>query len=135
VTVVDASVVADWLLGIAQPATVRRHLTHDRKCAPEILVPEVLSAVRRAERRGKVSPHRVEGAVDDLLALELELIPHSALARRAFELRANVTCGDALYVALAEALGEPLLTADAGLARAVRRHTNVEVVATRPERR
>ena len=37
---------------------------------------------------------------------------------RAFELRANVTAYDACYVALAEALDCPLVTADARLAAA-----------------
>jgi predicted nucleic acid-binding protein len=37
---------------------------------------------------------------------------------RAYELRANLTAYDASYVALAEGLGCPLLTADARLSRA-----------------
>jgi predicted nucleic acid-binding protein len=37
---------------------------------------------------------------------------------RAFELRANVTAYDACYVALAESLGCPLVTADRRLASA-----------------
>ena len=36
---------------------------------------------------------------------------------------------DAMYVALAERLGGELLSADAGFVRAVRRHTNLEVVS------
>jgi predicted nucleic acid-binding protein len=35
---------------------------------------------------------------------------------------------DACYVALAEALGAPLLTVDGGLAEAAVRHADVEVV-------
>ncbi len=37
--------------------------------------------------------------------------------RRAFELQANVTASDATYVALAEAFGCDLVTADARLGR------------------
>ena len=44
--------------------------------------------------------------------------PHRALRRRAWELRDNVSFYDGLYVALAEATGLPLLTADAKLAGA-----------------
>jgi predicted nucleic acid-binding protein len=40
-----------------------------------------------------------------------------SLRRRAFSLRDNLTAYDAAYVALAEALGCPLVTRDARLAR------------------
>jgi len=43
-------------------------------------------------------------------------------------LRHNFTAYDATYVALAEALGATLLTADLRLARAVRTHTAVDVM-------
>jgi predicted nucleic acid-binding protein len=39
-----------------------------------------------------------------------------------------MTAGDALFVALAEALGEPLATKDGGLATAAARHADVEVL-------
>jgi predicted nucleic acid-binding protein len=44
------------------------------------------------------------------------------------ELRSNFSTYDACYVALAEALGAEVLTADERLARAVRAHTAVGVV-------
>jgi predicted nucleic acid-binding protein len=43
-------------------------------------------------------------------------------------LRANLTAYDAVYVALAEALGAPLLTRDRRIASAARHHARVEVV-------
>lgn len=43
--------------------------------------------------------------------------PYSALAERAWALRDNLTIYDAAYVALAELVGVPLVTLDAGLAR------------------
>lgn len=130
VTVVDASVIVYHLVDDhATPLASR--LPDGVACAPEVLVAEVLSAIRRGERRGIVSAHRAAGAVEDLLELDIQLIGHAPLAKRAFELRANLTSADALYVTLAEKLGEPLLTADAGLARAVRRHTDVEALLAR----
>ncbi|MEZ5239295.1 MAG: hypothetical protein R2716_10245 [Microthrixaceae bacterium] len=42
----------------------------------------------------------------------------TGLLGRVWELRANLTGYDATYVALAEALGAPLVTADGRLARA-----------------
>jgi predicted nucleic acid-binding protein len=44
--------------------------------------------------------------------------PTSSLVRRVWELRNNLTAYDACYVALAEALGCTLLTADVKLSRA-----------------
>lgn len=131
-TVLDASVIVDELIADRPSELTTRSLRSGTACAPEALVPEVLSAIRRAERRGLVTRHRADGAIADLEALDVQLLPQRGLARRAFDLRANITCADALYVALAEALAEPLLTADAGLARAVRRHTDVTVLTTRP---
>jgi predicted nucleic acid-binding protein len=50
--------------------------------------------------------------------MPLQRIPHTALIRRVWELRDNVTPYDAAYVALAEVLGATLLTADIRLSRA-----------------
>jgi predicted nucleic acid-binding protein len=48
--------------------------------------------------------------------------------RRAHELRANVTAYDAAYVALAEALDCPLITADKRLSRAPGLHCPVTLL-------
>jgi len=50
------------------------------------------------------------------------------LVSRAFQYRGNFTAYDAIYVALAEALGATLATADAKLARAVKSHTGLDVI-------
>jgi predicted nucleic acid-binding protein len=50
------------------------------------------------------------------------------LLPRAWALRDELTVYGAAYVALAERLGAPLLTLDAGLARAAERHVAVELV-------
>ena len=50
------------------------------------------------------------------------------MLQRAYELRATVTVYDAVYVALAEALDCPLLTADARLARAPGPRCQVQVL-------
>jgi len=55
--------------------------------------------------------------------------PTRTLWPRAWELRTNLSAYDALYVALAEQLQAPLLTADARLARAPGLRCSIEVVA------
>ena len=52
---------------------------------------------------------------------------HDALALRIWELRQNLTAYDAAYIALAEALGAPLLTRDKRLASAPGIRALVEV--------
>jgi predicted nucleic acid-binding protein len=52
------------------------------------------------------------------LSLPIAVYPTAALLRRVWELRDNVTAYDACYVALAEALRCPLVTADRRLAKA-----------------
>ena len=48
----------------------------------------------------------------------MDRLPHAPLMERYWELRDNVTGYDAAYIALAEFLDVPLLTADATLTRA-----------------
>ena len=67
-------------------------------------------------------------AVEDLGRLPVMLMSALPLRRRAWELRASLTTGEALFLALSERLGEPLATKDRGLARAARRHSAVEVL-------
>lgn len=57
-------------------------------------------------------------ALDGLSALPFARYPARAFFGRVFELRANVSPYDAVYVALAEALGAELVTADRRLAAA-----------------
>ena len=57
-------------------------------------------------------------AIDALSALPFPRFPARAFLGRAYELRANLSPYDAVYVALAEALGAELVTADRRLAAA-----------------
>lgn len=53
-----------------------------------------------------------------LLRLDIELFPFEPIAARIWQLRHNLTCYDAWYVAVAETLGLPLATLDGRLSRA-----------------
>jgi predicted nucleic acid-binding protein len=131
--VVDASAVAELLLGRPARETVARRLREHAfdLHAPHLLDVEVLSALRRVVAAGDASPGRAEEAVADLLDLPIERYAHDALVPRIWELRENISAYDATYVALAEAItegGVPLLTADARLARAAGEHAAVQML-------
>ena len=116
--VVDASVLSvalgdDGIDG----AAARAAIAGETLTAPELLDLEVLSVWRRQVAAGRMSPDRAELALADLFAIPLRRAPHRPLMDRCWELRETVTTYDAAYVALAETLAVPLLTADARLSR------------------
>jgi predicted nucleic acid-binding protein len=86
--------------------------------APELVVLEVAGALRNRLMRGEVSTTDAREALDRLQRLPIVRHPLMPLLDRVWELRANLTPYDAAYVALAEHVKVPLLTADAGIARA-----------------
>lgn len=89
---------------------------------PALCDVEVMSAMRKAIRTRRLTPERALQATEDYLALPLRRFPHEAALRRILELRDNFGTYDAAYVALAEALGVPLVTADSHLTDAVEIH-------------
>ena len=78
--------------------------------------------------RGELSLTAAERAIERLQGLRVDRHAHPPLLPRCWELRDNVTPYDAAYVALAEALGVPLLTADARLANAPGIRCEVELL-------
>ena len=109
---------------------VRVRMRGEHLAAPELIDLEVLSVLRRSERAGALNARRAALAVLDLRELPLDRVPHLPLVRRCWELLGNVTAYDAAYVALAETLGVPLLTADRRLAAAPGLSCVVEVLSS-----
>jgi predicted nucleic acid-binding protein len=116
-------VIVDVLLGGPEALRLRSRLFASGASlhAPQLIDLEVLHVLRRFERRSILRPSRAAEAVEDFLDLPLTRYSHGPLATRVWELRGALTAYDAAYVALAEALGAPLLTRDAALA-SVRGH-------------
>lgn len=84
--------------------------------APHLLDLEVAQVMRRYTIAGKMRAQRGREALKDLHDLPVTRYPHTILLSRIWELRSNMTAYDAAYVALAEAIGGPLLTRDKRLA-------------------
>jgi len=120
VTVVaDASVLVAMLVDSGRTGTWAESVVADAPLVgPELALIETTNVLRRLERSSEISRLEATSAFRDLLRLEIFLYPLAPLADRIWELRSNLTSYDAWYVALAEALGCPLLTLDAKLGRA-----------------
>ena len=128
-TVVDASVLVnafgdDTAAGSLARAALRR----PRLAAPHVVDLEVMHVLRRRRHTGSLSAAGADRAIAALRRLAIDRHAHTPLLRRCWELRDNVTPYDAAYVALAEALGVPLLTADVRLANAPSIRCEVELL-------
>jgi predicted nucleic acid-binding protein len=129
VTVLDTSGAIDFLLGDGAAREVEAMLWEETMvAAPDIMVFEVLAILRRDTLSGAIESRRARAAIVDLRDLGVELFPSLGLCERAWELRDDLTAADALFVSLAEQLGEPLATKDRGLAAAARRLTGIETI-------
>jgi predicted nucleic acid-binding protein len=130
--VVDASILANALAddGVDGRLARSRLTTGDDLAGPDLLDVETVAVLRKRWIAGDLSQRRFSIAIGDLEELDLARYPTLPLMRRAFELRDNVTPYDAVYVALAERLGCPLLTADQRLASAPGIACTVEVLGS-----
>lgn len=128
--VVDASLVVEVLLAskAGTRAMARFVAANANLHAPELLDVEVLHVFRRAVSRDELTVRRAEQSLRLLESLPLTRHAHAPLRRRCWQLRANLSAYDAIYVALAEGLGALLMTRDARIARAPGLGALVEVV-------
>jgi predicted nucleic acid-binding protein len=118
VIVADASVLVLALVDEGGAgALARERLLASDIAVPELADVEVLSVVRREVLAGRMTRERGAGALQDYADLAVERFSHRPLIARAWELRESVTAYDAQYVALAELLDAPLVTADRRLGR------------------
>jgi len=119
VIVADASAVIELLLGRPTAEGLVGQLTDDptlELAAPHLVDAEVGQVLRRFELRGELDEAAARAALGDLDDLPIVRYPHGPLLARAYDLRHNLTFYDAVYLALAEMLDAPFVTADAALA-------------------
>lgn len=128
--VVDASAVIELLMNTSAGEDVADRLLDPAEtiAAPHLLDVEVLQVLRRYSRSGDLDSERGQQAIDDLGDLPILRYPHEPLLPRVWELRHNLTAYDAVYIALAEALGATLITRDDRLAGAPRHGATIELI-------
>lgn len=128
--VLDASVVIELLLDTPTGGTVALRIEEPEESlhAPHLLTVEVAQVLRRLVAAHEISEQRAAEAIDDLVDMEIDRWDHETLAPRIWALRHNLTAYDASYVALAEALAAPLLTADGRLAGAPGNDAAIELI-------
>lgn len=130
--VLDASVAVKWFAERAERdrdtalALRARHLAgHLRLVAPWSFPLEVANALRVSHRFAEADVIAAVQALDDL-GLEIQPIGVDLLRKTvAIAFGYPLTIYDAVYVALAEAVGFPLLTADEALLKRVKGHSIV----------
>ena len=126
--VVDASVMVAALVDFRDDGIwARAEIANGGLAGPEYVLVETANVLRRYELSRRISHAEAAAAFRELLRYEIELHP---FATRVWELRTTLTCYDAWYVALAEALNCPLVTLDRRLSRAS--GPNCEFVAPPP---
>lgn len=128
--VIDATVIAEYLVDAEKAEVARRRVIADRAAlwAPHLVDAEVGHVLRRGVRKGMITAEAGESALEDLIVLPVRRVRHRELLPRAWELRDNVSFYDAMYVSLAEILNQPLITFDARLAKASGIRAEIEVL-------
>lgn len=101
----------------------------ERLHAPHLIDLEIAQALRRLVQLKEITAERAQQALDDFDSFAIERHSHRDLLLRIWQLRESMTAYDGAYVALAEALGAPLLTCDSKLGRSHGHHTRIEVVS------
>jgi predicted nucleic acid-binding protein len=130
VIVVDASALVEVLLQTPPARDIEDRLFAVGQAlhAPHLIDIEVAHAIRRYAIGGQVDGERGRTALAVLAALPLNRHPHGFLLPRIWDLRNNLAAYDAVYVALAEALGVPLITRDGRLAGAAGHQARIELI-------
>lgn len=121
--IVDTSVAVKWFVVEDGRDAAVEVLTSDVPLlAPDLILVETASALRRKVAEGRLPGAGAMAALDELADGPVDLVPTPPLVRRAVELadRTGISVYDACFVALADRRGVSLVTADERLARSVR---------------
>ncbi len=124
---IDASALVELVIAGRHRHGADALLTRYTKAEPRLIfasaahvLVEAASALRRLVRIRVLDPGSALEAVKWLSQIDLVLDPTGPRLTRIWSLRDSMSACDAAYAAVAEAIGRPLVTADARLLRACR---------------
>ena len=128
--VLDASAAVELILQTqrAERISARALRPAERVHAPYLIDIDVAQVLRRLAQAKEITVTRADEALSDFEDLAIERHEHRPFLRRVWGLRTSLSAYDAVYVALAEALGAPMLTCDAKIARAHGHEAKIEFV-------
>ena len=115
--VLDASAWVDVATGVAPPGLVDVAANSGHWLVPEHFRLEAMNAVRGRWLGRQINDLQMDALTADIVSIDVDVWPTAPLLPRIRGLAANANAYDASYIALAEELGCPVVTADARLAR------------------
>lgn len=117
--VLDASGAIELLLYTIPGRRLAARLANEAETvhAPHLIDLEIAQVLRRYVSSGALDERSGAVALRRWREFDAERYPHEPLLGRVWQLRANVSAYDAVYVALAETLSDVLVTGDRRLAR------------------
>jgi predicted nucleic acid-binding protein len=125
VIVIDASAA---VLGLLNDGVARTMLEEEAVVCPHLADSEIVHALRAQVLRGDLEAATAAHAIEVWAHLGLARVAVQGMLGRVWELRENLSAYDATYVALAEAMDAPLVTADGRLGRAPGPRCTITVV-------
>lgn len=128
-TVIDCSAMVELLVAGTETgdAIAGRLAATQTLNAPRVLDAEVVSALLGLMRGRKITEREADAALSNYRSFPIERHDVLPLWPRIKILYANLSAYDAQYVALAEALGGPLITADARVRRSLAARCDIEL--------
>lgn len=123
--VIDASAALSWILADdrdEKALAIASTIASGGAIAPAIWRYEVLNALLSAKRRGRLDPQAVSQTVEDIQALDVDLLPPAddPGAEMVLAQRFDLSVYDAAYLELAFRRNVVLITRDEKLSRAAR---------------
>ena len=128
--VLDASGAIEFLLNTTRGKRVAERLADEAEVVhvPHLIDVEISQVLRRYVLRGALSERLGSTALRRWRSFDVERYPHEPFLDRVWQLRANFSAYDAVYVALAEALSTVLITGDRKLAGAPGANAPIELI-------
>ena len=127
--VLDASVVLKWFLtdeehGAKALNLLGRYTSNELDIlAPSLLEYEVLNGLTIAKKRGRINEETILTATEGFLSLDIKVLNLSQIYNKVFHYCKifHRSAYDASYLAAADEMGLPLITADEALYREVKK--------------